>query len=221
MTQDVHWLIVPDSFKGTYTALELALAIAAGASSEDHEVTLDLCPVADGGKGTLETVVRELGGRTVEQQVSDPLGRPVTASLGWIEEHSLAIVEVASASGFDLVAASERDAESASTFGTGELIAAAVAARASHVTVAAGGSATTDGGAGAIQAIESAGGLRGAKLTVLADAREQVPLHGVVGSLALDAIDTESLGFVSLREATDLAELRSAGRELAATACSA
>ena len=103
--------------------------------------------------------------------MSDPLGRPIAAVLGWPGDGSLALVEVASASGHGLVAPSERDAEAASTFGTGELIAAAIAAGARRVAVAAGGSASTDGGAGAIEAIDAAGGLRGAELTVLADVR--------------------------------------------------
>jgi glycerate kinase len=180
VTRDVDWLIAPDSFKGTFSAREVALAIAAGASGEDDDARLDICPVADGGEGTLDTLVRELGGRTVEQRVSDPLGRPVSACVGWVGQDAMALVEVAGASGYDLVPASERDAEAASTFGTGELIAAAVREGASHVAVAAGGSASTDGGAGAIQAIESAGGLRGAKLTVLADVSTPFELAAVV-----------------------------------------
>ncbi len=169
--RDVDWLIAPDSFKGTYAAREVALAIAAGIASVDEDAAFDICPVADGGEGTLATLLDARGGRTVEEHVSDPLGRPITAVLGWLDDDSLALVEVASASGHGLVAPSERDAEAASTFGTGQLIAAAVAAGARHVTVAAGGSASTDGGAGAIEAIESAGGLHGAELTVLADVR--------------------------------------------------
>jgi glycerate 2-kinase len=169
--RDVDWLIAPDSFKGTYAAREVALAIAAGIAGADEDVALDICPIADGGEGTLATLLDARGGRIVEVRASDPLGRPITAALGWLGDDSLALVEVASASGHGLIAPSERNAEAASTLGTGELIAAALAAGARHVAVAAGGSASTDGGAGAIEAIESAGGLRGAKLTVLADVR--------------------------------------------------
>lgn len=166
MSRDVDWLIAPDGFKGTYSAREVALAIARGA---ENAGVVDICPVADGGEGTLQIILDALGGWIVEELVHDPLGRPITAPLGWIENGSLAIVETASASGLCLVAPSERDAEAASTFGTGELIAAAVGAGATRVALTAGGAASTDGGGGAIQAIEAAGGLGGAQLTVLAD----------------------------------------------------
>jgi len=165
VTRDVDWLIAPDSFKGTYSAREVAFAIAAGVDGE----VLDLCPVADGGEGTLATVLEALGGHVHAEPAHDPLGRELTGQRGWVPQRSLAIVETASASGLCLLAPSEFDAEGASTFGTGELIAAALAAGADHVVVGAGGSASTDGGAGAIEAIEAAGGLRGARLTVLAD----------------------------------------------------
>ena len=109
-------------------------------------------------------LVEALGGWTADERVSDPLGRPITARLGWIEDELArdrrdGRALRASAS----LAPSERDAEAASTFGTGELIVAAVTAGATRVALAAGGSASTDGGAGAIQAIEAAGGLRGAR----------------------------------------------------------
>jgi glycerate 2-kinase len=166
VTTKVDWLIAPDSFKGTYSALEVARALARGI---DGAGTVEISPAADGGDGTLAVLLSALGGTTSAETVHDPLGRPITAAIGWIEERSMAIVESASASGLGLVAVAERDAERASTLGTGELVVAAVRAGASGVTLTAGGSASTDGGAGAIQAIEAGGGLRGAKLTVLAD----------------------------------------------------
>jgi glycerate kinase len=95
----------------------------------------------------------------------------VNAGFGLIEDGATAIVEVAEASGLARVAPDERDAEAASSRGTGELIVAAVEAGAQVVLVAAGGSATTDGGLGAIEAITDAGGLRGARLVVLCDVR--------------------------------------------------
>jgi glycerate 2-kinase len=164
--RDVDWLIAPDSFKGTYSAREVAVAIARGTGGIG---VVDVCPVADGGEGTLQILLDALGGTSVEERVHDPLGRPIAAPLGWTPDRSLAIVETASASGLCRVAAPERDAEAASTFGTGELIAAAVSAGATHVALMAGGAASTDGGAGAIEAIEASGGLGRAQLTVLAD----------------------------------------------------
>jgi glycerate kinase len=102
---------------------------------------------------------------------SDPLGRPVEVSFGWVADGAVAIIETAAASGLHLVSENERDPWAASTGGTGELFAAAVAAGARTVLVGVGGSATTDGGAGAVRAIEAAGGLRGVRLVVLCDVR--------------------------------------------------
>jgi glycerate 2-kinase len=163
-------LAAPDSFKGTFRATEVAAAIGRGIEAAGLEPP-DLCPVADGGEGTLEVLLTALGGETAGARVTDPLGRPLDAGFALIEDGATAIVEVAEASGFARVAQDERDAEAASSRGTGELIAAAVDAGAQVVLVAAGGSATTDGGAGAIEAIEEAGGLRGAALVVLCDVR--------------------------------------------------
>ncbi len=101
----------------------------------------------------------------------DPLGRELRASFGLVEDGGTAIVETATASGLGLVAAEERDAWAASTYGTGELIAAAAQAGAAVILVPVGGSATSDGGAGALEAIEDAGGLGGARLVVLCDVR--------------------------------------------------
>jgi glycerate kinase len=132
----------------------------------------DLCPVADGGEGTMEVLLTALGGETAAAPATDPLGRPIArAGFALIEDGGTAIVEVAEASGLHRVAEGERDAYAATSRGTGELIAAACAAGAEVVLVAAGGSATTDGGAGAIAAIEEAGGLQGTTLVVLCDVR--------------------------------------------------
>jgi glycerate 2-kinase len=160
-------LIAPDSFKGTFSAREVAQAIARGAGAAG--VAVDVCPVADGGEGTLEALLAAHGGETTTTSCHDPLGRPIAAPVGWIEHGATAIVETAAASGLQLVAAEERDAEAASTCGTGELIAAAIAAGARRVAIAVGGSATTDGGAGAIAALDATGGARGTELVVLCD----------------------------------------------------
>ena len=160
-------LVAPDSFKGTFTAAAVAEAIGRGLADAGREV--DLCPVADGGEGTLAALSGPLGLRSVETEVSDPLGRPVTARFGLGEE--VAVIETAAASGLSLVAEGDRDAFAASSTGTGELIAAAVDRGATRIFLGVGGSATTDGGAGAIRAIEAAGGLHGTRLTVLCDVR--------------------------------------------------
>ena len=165
--------MAPDSFKGTFSAREVAGAIAHGLRAggrEAHEM-----PVADGGEGTMEAIVSTLGGELRRVTASDPLGRPLEASFALLDD-GRAIVETAQASGLGLVAESERDAWAASTRGTGELIVAAVEAGAERVIVTVGGSASTDGGAGALEALDEAGVT--VELDVLCDVRvpfEQAP----------------------------------------------
>jgi glycerate kinase len=162
-------LVAPDSFKGTFTAGEVADAVGSGLVSAGREV--DLCPVADGGEGTLEALMHGLDGQLLTARVSDPLGRPIESEFGFVSDRAVAIVETAAASGLSLVAAGDRDPWGASTAGTGELILAAVQAGARVVYVGVGGSATTDGGAGAVGAIRAGGGLAGARIVVLCDVR--------------------------------------------------
>jgi glycerate kinase len=117
----------------------------------------------------MEILVDALGGETRAAPAHDPLGRPLEARYGLVRDGSTAIVEVAAASGLGLVDDRERDPERASSAGTGELIAAAIDGGARRILVAAGGSATTDGGRGAIGALQSAGGTGDAELEVLCD----------------------------------------------------
>jgi glycerate 2-kinase len=163
-------LVAPDSFKGTFRAAEVAGAIGRGLERAGL-IPPDLCPLADGGEGTMEALLIALGGETVGAEVQDPLGRPVQAQFALVEDGGTAVLEMASASGLGLVAEAERDAWAASTYGTGELICAAADTGAQVILVGVGGSATTDGGAGAIAAIEEHGGLGGARLVVLCDVR--------------------------------------------------
>ena len=163
-------VVAPDAFKGTLAAHAVADALARGlARAGWHDV--DRCPVADGGEGTRDVLVGALGGHVEPVTVRGPLGAPVEAGLGMLEDGETAVVEVAAASGLGLLAPDARDAEAASSAGTGELIAAAVERGARRVLVAAGGSATTDGGAGALAAIEDASPLDRARLVVLCDTR--------------------------------------------------
>jgi glycerate kinase len=159
-------LVAPDSFKGTFSAREVAAAVAGGLRAAGREARE--LPVADGGEGTMEVLVAALGGELRKVTASDPLGRPVEASFALLPDGS-AVVEAAQASGLGLVAESERDAWAASTRGTGELIAAAAEAGAERVIVTVGGSATTDGGAGALAALEEAGAR--VRMHVLCDVR--------------------------------------------------
>lgn len=159
-------LVAPDSFKGTFDATVVAQALARGFERAGWEA--DRCPVADGGEGTMGLLAGALDGRLVDATATDPLGRPVDCRFAMIGAET-AIVEAAQASGLALVGEHERDAWAASTSGTGELILAAVAAGAREILVAVGGSATTDGGRGAIEAIRAGGGLGRARLVVLCD----------------------------------------------------
>ncbi len=164
-------LLAPDSFKGTFSAVEVVDALASGFEPAGLEV--DRCPVADGGEGTSETLRAALGGETVGVDVHDPLGRPIRASFTLLADGETAVLDTAAASGIGLLSAEELDAEAATTAGTGELIAAA-AQRAKRIWLGVGGSATTDGGRCAIEAIEAlaaAGGLGDVQLVCLCDVR--------------------------------------------------
>jgi glycerate kinase len=164
-----RFLVAPDSFKGTIDAPEVARAIAAGLADGGAEA--DLCPVADGGEGTAAALRAALGGEERRAPAHDPLGRPLEASFTLLTDGRTAAVDTAAASGLPLLAADERDAEAASTRGTGELIGAAIEAGAATVLLAAGGSATTDGGRGAIEALRERGGVGTAAIEVLCDVR--------------------------------------------------
>src|SRR5882724_10434427 len=128
-------LVAPDGFKGTFRATEVAAAIGRGLESAGLRPP-DLCPVADGGHGTMEVLLTALGGETAAAQVHDPLGREIEAGFALIEGGGTAIVEMARASGLALLDRGELDAEAASTRGTGELVLAAVEAGAEVVLVA-------------------------------------------------------------------------------------
>jgi glycerate 2-kinase len=158
-------LVAPDAFKGTLSATTVAEAVGWGLEREGRPV--ELCPLADGGEGTLEALLEPLGAELLAAWVADPLGRRIEAQFG-LAEHAgggtVAIIEMAAASGLGLLDPDERDPLRASTAGTGELIVAAIAAGATRVYVGVGGSATTDGGSGALGAIERGGGLGDARL---------------------------------------------------------
>lgn len=148
-------LVAPDSFKGTLPAAEVAAALARGLRGSGREA-VEL-PIADGGEGTMDVLLRALGGELRTATVADPLGRDVEACYALLSGGERAVVETAEASGLWRVAEAERDAFAATTRGTGQLIAAAAGAGARTVLVGAGGSATTDGGAAALAALEDAG----------------------------------------------------------------
>lgn len=146
-------VIAPDSFKDSLSAQGVADAIALGLAQVWPEAQLVKCPMADGGEGTVESVLAACQGQLRRTKVRGPLGAPVDAAWGWLPHSHTAIIEMAEASGLQLVATDQRDACISSTYGTGELIGAALDAGAQRVILAIGGSATNDGGAGAMQAL--------------------------------------------------------------------
>jgi glycerate kinase len=157
-------LVAPDKFRGTATAADAASAIAAAVRAAGH--TAVECPLADGGEGTLAA----LGGPNRTSLVTGPLGDAVQAP--WRLQGNLAVVEMALASGLALVGgAAGNDPVAASTSGTGELIALAAEAGARRIVVGVGGSATTDGGFGALRAMYPLQRFRGVDIVVACDVR--------------------------------------------------
>lgn len=159
-------LIAPDSFKGTFTAAEVAAAIAEGIRSVGY--TAVELPVADGGEGTEEILGAAMGAERIYTNTVGPWGDPVRASYS-LTADGTAYINLAAASGITLPAPGGRNAITADTYGTGLLMVDADKRGALHIVVAAGGSATTDGGAGAYAAITEYGGLHRARVTVLSD----------------------------------------------------
>ncbi len=146
-------VVAPNSFKGSLSATQAARAIARGARAAQPEAVIVQIPVADGGEGTVEALVTAGRGMYQWVNVEGPLGDPVLASYGLIDGGRTGAVELASASGFDLVTAARRDIRRTSTYGFGQLLDAARKAGVERIIAGIGGSATNDGGAGMAQAL--------------------------------------------------------------------
>ncbi|WP_181897079.1 glycerate kinase [Bifidobacterium longum] len=148
-----RYLCAPDSFKESLTAMEAARAMAQGIENADHDAEVRCLPMADGGEGTARALVDATGGSMRAVPVHDPLGRPVEGHFGLLADGTTAVVETAEASGLALLEAKERNPLIASSYGTGELMLAAVRSGAKRIIVGLGGSATNDVGAGLLQAL--------------------------------------------------------------------
>jgi len=146
-------VVAPNSFKGSLSATQAARAIARGVHDVFPDAEVVEIPIADGGDGTVEALVTARGGSYRWVNVDGPLGDPVLASFGLIDDGRTAVVELASASGFELISAARRDPRKTSTYGFGQLLEAARLEGASSVIAGIGGSATNDGGAGMAQAL--------------------------------------------------------------------
>lgn len=146
-------LIAPQEFKGSLTAVEAAAAFRRGVVAVDPTTEIDSAPVADGGPGTVEAIVHAADGRTSIARVDGPLGAPVDARWGRINEGRSAVIEMSAASGLTLLTDAELDPRRASTHGTGQLIKHALDAGVERILIGVGGSATNDGGAGMAEAL--------------------------------------------------------------------
>jgi glycerate kinase len=146
-------VIAPDSFKGNMSSYEAGEVIAEALRSSLPGAELVVIPVADGGEGTTDAVVRATGGTNHEVRVTGPLGDPVAACYGMLPGERTAVMEMASASGIELVARDRLDPMRATTFGAGELIRAALEQGVREIIIGIGGSATVDGGIGMAQAL--------------------------------------------------------------------
>lgn len=146
-------VVAPDSFKESLDAAAVAAALARGLRRALPTAEVDEVPVADGGEGTVTALVAATRGRLCTSRVRGPLGAPVDAAWGLLGDGHTAVIEMAAASGLVLLAPGDRDPLRTSSFGTGQLVRAAVAAGARHIILGLGGSATNDGGAGFLQAL--------------------------------------------------------------------
>lgn len=146
-------VIAPDSYKESLTAMQVAIAIEKGFQQVLPNAQYIKLPMADGGEGTVQSLVDATGGTIIEQTVTGPLGKPVGGFFGLLGEGKTAVIEMAAASGLHLVAPELRNPLITTTLGTGELIKAALDQGVEHIIVGIGGSATNDGGIGMAQAL--------------------------------------------------------------------
>ena len=175
-------LIAPDSFKESLTAAQAAACMAEGIRSVLPDAAITELPLSDGGEGLTETLVSAMNGRMLAKEVTAPMGDRVTARFGVVGEDT-AILEMAQASGLALVPPAQRNPLQATTYGTGELIRAALDQGCRRLIIGIGGSATNDGGAGMARAL----GVR------MLDARGQDIAAGPAGLLELDTLDMSAV----------------------------
>lgn len=191
-------VIAPDSFKGSLSAKQAADAMAAGVCRAMPDAEIVRVPMADGGEGTVQSLVDATGGTLVTATVIGPLGTPVDATYGLLGDGTTAVIEMAAASGIGYVNETTRDPRITTTYGTGELIRDALDHGAASLIVGLGGSATNDGGAGMAQAL-------GVRL-LDADGQELAPGGAALAGLAhidISGLDPR-LVHVDLRLASDV-----------------
>lgn len=191
-------VIAPDSFKESLSAMAVAEAIERGFRQIYPQVQYVKLPMADGGEGTVDSMVAATGGEIVRVEVTGPLGQPVSAFYGLLGEGETAVIEMAAASGLHLAPKGQRDPRITTSYGTGELILAALERGVKAIILGIGGSATNDGGAGMMQAL-------GARL--LDDQQQPLPPGGAaltrLAQIDLSAVDPR-LQQVSVTAACDV-----------------
>jgi glycerate kinase len=195
-------VVAPDKFKGSLSASHVASAIALGLTRADPNIEIDLCPLADGGEGTVDALVAATGGKITTVRVTGPLSRmKVDAPIGMLGDGFTAVIEMSAASGLYLLDPEHRDPTRTTTYGTGELLREAARMGAKKIILGIGGSATVDGGIGCAQAwgatftlqtgaVYREGGRRltGGDLVQLRSIASSLPLetHGVEFVVACD-----------------------------------
>jgi glycerate kinase len=146
-------VIAPDSFKESMTALEAAEAVKSGLSRVWPDADYLLVPMADGGEGTVQSLIDATNGRRIDIEVTGPAGKPVPSFFGLLGDGKTAVIEMAAAAGLEYLTPSERRPLKTTTYGVGQLILAALDRGARHILLGLGGSATNDGGAGMAEAL--------------------------------------------------------------------
>ncbi len=146
-------VIAPDSFKGNLTSLEVASCIEKGIKRVLPKVKCIKVPMADGGEGTVQSMVDAAKGKLIKKRVKGPTGKLVTAYYGWLTEQNTAVIEMAEASGLPLVVGRDKNPLKTTTYGTGQLMLDAINKGAKKIIIGIGGSATNDGGVGMAQAL--------------------------------------------------------------------
>ncbi|MGL5966920.1 MAG: glycerate kinase [Kluyvera sp.] len=178
-------VIAPDSYKESLSALDVACAIEAGFREIYPDAEYVKLPVADGGEGTVEAMVAATNGRVIPVEVTGPLGEPVAGFYGVSGDEQCAFIEMAAASGLELLSPAQRNPLKTTSWGTGELIRHALDLGVRRIIIGLGGSATNDGGAGMVQAL-------GAKL--LTQDQQQIAQGGaaLAGLMKIDISELDS-----------------------------
>ena len=177
-------VVAPDSYKGSVSAVAVAQAMRLGIQAVFPDAEVVQIPIADGGEGTVEALITATGGQLRHTKVTGPLGEPLLAHWGILGDGRTAVIEMATASGLPLIPHERRDPRRTTTYGTGELIHAALDAGLRRIILGIGGSATNDGGAGMARAL----GVRFRNTT-----GDDLDVHGGASLRHIGDIDTRGL----------------------------